>query len=191
MIRDDMRLLDTAIRGAASAGVKLKQKLIREAFNGKMADGKPLFHASHGNLIADRLTLAGLSKARAALRKLKGIDGEPRNLPGKFLIVSPDDETAAQQLTSPITAAVTGEVNVFAASLTVIVDPMLEAGEWILAPAPALGDSIEYADLEGYEGVNVAEFFNPAVDGMSWRARAFGGAHPTGLAFIKSTGTAA
>lgn len=191
MIRDDMRLLDSAIRGTASAGIKLKQKLIREAFNAKMADGKTLFHATRGNLIADRLTLAGLSKARAALRKLKGVDGEPRNLAGKFLIVSPDDETVAQQLVSPITAAVTGEVNVFAASLTVIVDPMLSAGEWILAADPAMGDSIEYAELEGYEGVNVADFFNPAVDGMSWRARAFGGAHPTGMAFIKSTGTAA
>lgn len=191
MIRDDMRLLDTAIRGAASAGIKLKQKLIREAFNAKLGDGKPLFHASRGNLITDRLNLAGLSKARAVLRKMKGIDGEPRNLDGRFLIVSADDETLARQLVSPITAAVTGEVNIFAGSLTIIVDPMLEAGEWILAADPAFGDSIEFADLEGYEGVNVAEFFNPAVDGMSWRARAFGGAHPTGTGFVKSTGTAA
>lgn len=189
MVNDDLRLLDTAIRGVASRGVKLRNKLITAAFDAKMADGRTLFHASHGNLINLPLDLEGLSVARAILRKTKGVDGEPMGLSGKFLVTGPDDETTAQQLLSPVYAAVSGSVNVFVGTLQHIVDPTMEAGTWILAADPAYGDAIELADLRGYEGVQVEEVMDPVNDGFSWRARTFAGAHPTGWrGFVKSTG---
>ncbi|WP_330448456.1 hypothetical protein FLP41_15140 [Paracoccus marcusii] len=54
---------------------------------------------------------------------------------------------------------------------------------------PAYGDAIELADLRGREGIQVEEIFDPMNDGLSWRARTFAGAHPTGWrGFVKSTG---
>lgn len=192
LINDDLRLLDTAIRGAAAKGVSLRNKKVREAFGAKLADNKPLFHVSRGNLINDLLTVEGVSKARTALRKVKDLDGEPMNLTPKFLVVGPDLETEAQQLISPIMAAVTGAVNPFSSSLELIVDPFLEGDEWMVAADPAYGDAIELADLRGYEGVRVEEIPDHLVDGLSYRARTFAGAHPTGWrGFVKSTGTGA
>lgn len=190
IINDDLRLLDVAIRGAAAKGMKLKEKKVREAFGAKLADNKALFHASRGNLLTASLDVTGLSAARKALRLAKDLDGEAMNLQPRFLVVSPDMETEGQQLISPITATLTGSVNPFASTLELIVDPLLTGPEWILAADPAFGDAIELADLRGYEGVRVDELPMGAVDGVSYRARAFAGAHPTGWrGFVKSTGT--
>lgn len=190
IINDDLRLLDVAIRGAAAKGMKLKEKKVREAFGAKLADNKSLFHASRGNLLTASLDVTGLSAARKALRLAKDLDGEAMNLQPRYLVVSPDQETEAQQLISPITAAVTGAVNPFSSTLELIVDPLLNGQEWMLAADPAFADAIELADLRGYEGVRVDELPMGAVDGVSYRARAFAGAHPTGWrGFVKSTGT--
>jgi len=192
IVNDDLRILDTAIRGAAAKGMKLKEKKVREAFSAKLADNKSLFHATRGNLLSAELDVTGLSAARKALRLAKDLDGEAMNLQPRFLVVSPDMETEAQQLISPITAAVTGAVNPFSSTLELIVDPLLTGPEWILAADPAFGDAIELADLRGYEGVRVDELPMGAVDGVSYRARAFAGAHPTGWrGLIKSTGVGA
>lgn len=189
IINDDLRLLDTAIRGVAVKGVTLRNRLVREAFSAKMADGKALFHASHGNVINQPLDLAGLSAARAALRAQKDLDGEPMGLTARYLVVGPALETVAQQLVSPITAAVTGQVNPFAGTLEVIVDDVMTGTEWMLAADPAMADAIELADLRGYEGVQVEEITNALNDGISYRARTFAGASPTGFrGFVKSTG---
>lgn len=186
---DDLRMLDTAIRGTAAKGVSLRNKQIRAAFSAKLADGKALFHATRGNLLTDALDVEGLSKARAALRKVKDIDGDPMGLTPRYLVVGPDLETDAQRLISPITAAVTGEVNPFSSNLELIVDPLLDGTEWIVAGDPAYGDAIELADLRGYEGVQVEEVPNHLSDGITWRARTFAAAHPTGWrGFVKSSG---
>lgn len=189
MVNDDLRLLDTALRGFAAQGVKLRNKLIRSAFDAKLADGRTLFHSTRGNVLNVALDVEGLSVARAAMRKVKGIDGDAMGLSMKFLIVGPDLETKAQQLISPITAAVTGQVNPFSGTLQLIVDPLMEGNEWIIAASPDYGDAIELADMRGYEGVQVTEIEQPLIDGMSWKARTVAGAHPTGWrGFIKSTG---
>lgn len=190
LINDDLRLLDTAIRGVASKAVSLRNRQAHAAFSAKMADGKALFHADHRNLIgAVALDVAGLSAARAALRKQRGIDGEQMGLTPKYLIVGSDLETDAQRLISPITAAVTGEVNPFASTLELIVDPLIEGKSWIVAADANVGDAIELAELRGYEGVQIEEVFDPMNDGFAWRARTFSGAHPTGYrGFVKSNG---
>nr|WP_276269689.1 Mu-like prophage major head subunit gpT family protein [Paracoccus sp. N5] len=116
----------------------------------------------------------GLAKARAALRKVTDIDGEPMGLTPKYLVVSEELEMAAQQLISPITAAVTGEVNPFAAQLTLIVDPVFQGTEWMLAADPDYGDAIELADLRGHEGVRIEEIPNHLIDGLSYRGSGCG-----------------
>ncbi len=190
LVNDDLRLLDTAIRGVASKAVSLRNRQVHAAFSAKMADGKALFHADHRNLIgAVALDVAGLSAARAALRKQKGIDGDQMGLTPKYLIVGSDLETDAQRLISPITAAVTGEVNPFSSTLDLIVDPLIEGRSWIVAADANVGDAIELAELRGYEGVQIEEVFDPLNDGFAWRARTFSGAHPTGWrGFVKSNG---
>ena len=192
LINDDLRLLDVAIRGVASRAVALRNRAVHDAFSARMADGQPLFRTQRGNLIGPvALDVAGLSQARASLRKQRGIDGEQMGLTPKFLIVGPELETDAQRLISPITAAVTGEVNPFSSNLELIVDPLIEDKSWIVSADPNVGDAIELAQLRGYEGVQVEEDFDSAIDGFSWRARTFAGAHPTGFrGFVKSNGAA-
>ena len=72
----------------------------------------------------------------------------------RFLVVSPEEETIAEQALAEIAAATAGEVNVFAGRLLIIVDPRLAAG-WYLVADPASVDGLEYATLEGEGGPQV------------------------------------
>lgn len=181
IVNDDLDLFRRAIDGTAAAGIKMKNRLIREALKGKTGDGRALFHTSHKNLITGgALDVENLSKARVLMRQFVDIDGEPMDLESRYLIVSTADETDADRVLSVIAPSITGEVNPFAGTLEKIVDPSLEPGEWILAADPDYGDHIQIAELDGYQGVNVEEIFHPMVDGFTWRARAFAGAAPTG-----------
>lgn len=188
-INDDLRLIDGSISGIGRAYVTLQNKLFSAAWGDKLADGKAVFHASRGNLLNVPLDVAGLGMARAALRRVKGIDGDDLFLSPKILIVSPELETDAQRLISPITAAVTGEVNPFAGTLQLIVDPLMQGNEWILAADPAMGDAIEMAELRGEEGVFIEQMNKPEIDCLSWKARVFTSVKMTGWrGLIKSTG---
>lgn len=192
ILNDDMRMLDTSIKGVAAKDVSLRKKKIRDAFGAKLADGKSLFHNSRGNLITTPVGVDALKAARLKLATVKDLDGDPMDLELAYIVCALEDRDEWEKLMSPITAAVTGDVNIYAGRFSLIADPMLAPGEWIAAADPAYGDAIELADLRGYEGVRVEEIPNHLVDGISYRARAFAGAHPTGWrGFVKSTGTGA
>lgn len=192
MINDDLRILDTAIRGAASKAFKLETSLVYGALlgNGKLSDGKSVFNATRGNLIGAALTVEGLSAARTALRIVKDADGEAMNLAPAILLVGPEMETAALQLVAPITAITATGVNPFAGSnLKIVVDPAIVGDDWYLLASPDHGDAVELAYLDGYEGVQVEEVQHPLIDGVSFVAKAYVGAALTGWrGLIKSNG---
>ena len=137
----------------------------------KMSDGKNLFHASRGNLISAALDVAGLSAARAAMRKQKGIDGGHIAISPRTLIVGPDLETEAQKILSPISAVVADAVNVFSGSLGLAVDSRIEGADFYVAADPAALDTIELAYLDGARGVQVRTIENPMRDGVDILAR--------------------
>ncbi|WP_322893473.1 MULTISPECIES: Mu-like prophage major head subunit gpT family protein [unclassified Yoonia] len=189
IVNDDLRMLDSVIAGTSTAITKLRRNKVREAFGAKLADGKTLFHASRGNLISAPLSIDGIAAAQQKLFDVKDLDGEEMGLTGAYLVVSSALAKDARQLISPITAAVTGEVNIYANALNLIVDPVMQGNEWMLAASPNEGDAIELAGLRGYEAPRVEEVNSHLTDGISFRVRTFAGAHPTGWrGFVKSTG---
>lgn len=147
--------------------------------NPNMADGVALFHATHGNLagVATAVTVAGLSAARAAMRKQKGLEGDFLNLSPAYIMVGPDKETEAQQLIQAVIMATkTADTNVFRGSLEIIVEPRITDNRWYLAANPSIIDTIEYAFLEGEGELFTEQRVGFDVDGLEVKARMVFGA---------------
>lgn len=164
--------------------------------NPTMPDGNALFSSAHGNLAGSgaAISITTLSAARAAMRKQKDLAGIQRiNVQPAYLVVPPELETVAQQMmmTAPAIAANTS-INVFSGAFKLIVEPRLSdnsATAWYLIADPSQIDTIEYAYLEGQEGVysETRQGFN--VDGMEVKVRDdFGAAVVEWRGFYKNPG---
>lgn len=161
--------------------------------NAVMSDGKGLFHVDHMNLVAtgEAINIASLSAARATMRKQKAPKGRLLNLAPAYLLVGPDKELEANQYTSPnYVAQEAVELNPsFNTSLRVIVESRLTGNQWYLAAAPGLIDTIEYAYLEGEQGVVTETRNGFDVDGLEIKARLVFAAAPIDYrGFVKNPG---
>lgn len=145
--------------------------------NAALNDGIALFHLSHNNLAGagTAITVAALGAARASMRRQKGLEGRLINVRPEYLLVPAAKETEAQQIiNATIVATKTTDTNPFRGSLEVIAEPRLDdnsAVSWYLSAAPAQIDTIEYAYLEGNEGVQTESRMGFNIDGMEVRAR--------------------
>jgi hypothetical protein len=148
--------------------------------NPAMADTNPLFHATHKNLAGTgtALDVPSLGKARTAMAKQTGLDGKTLlNLRPTFLVVPAALELAAEQLIaqSLVPAKTTDVVPNSIRSLAVIAEPRLDpasgAVPWFLFASPASIDTIEYAYLEGQDGVFIESRTGFDVDGVEIKAR--------------------
>lgn len=144
--------------------------------NAALADGVALFHANHGNLPSGAaISVAQLGVCRAAMRVQTGIDGRKINITPRFLLVPAALETIAQQFTSQAYAAsASSSINPFAGALQVLAEPRLDAASataWYLAAEPNQIDTIEYAYLEGNQGVYLETKEGWEVDGVEFKAR--------------------
>lgn len=138
----------------------------------KLSDNINLFHASHGNLAGSggAIDITNVGVGRAAIRKQKNIDGNTMNLAPQFLVVGPDQETAADQLVASISPAVSGQVNPFSGKLTVVTEGSIAGNAWELYADPSLGPVWSFGYLADAPGPRVLteEPFN--VDGIAFRA---------------------
>ena len=148
--------------------------------NEAMADGKALFHAAHGNLAAagSALEVTTLAKARTAMARQTGLDGKTiLNVRPAFLVVPTSLELAAEQLLAQnLVPAKTGDVvPTSLRSLSVISEPRLDTASgpvpWYLMASPSAIDTLEYAYLEGQDGVAIETRMGFDVDGIEIRAR--------------------
>jgi hypothetical protein len=134
-----------------------------------------LFDAAHGNLAgaATAINDVTLGAGRAAMRKQIGLKGRVLNLTPSFLIVGPDKESEANKYTSAsFVAAKAGDINPnYNTSLEVVVDPRILGNSWHLSATPALVDTIEYAYLEGEQGLFTETRQGFEVDGLQIKAR--------------------
>lgn len=185
IVNDDLDALSrTPFAFGASAG-DLESDLVYAilANNPNMADGVALFHATHGNLgtaaaLADALDPTKpnpLAAMRKAMRLQKGIEGRYISVSPQFLIVPPSLEEVALKATNASIIAGKGvDLNVTGVSLTPIIEPRLEDGSataWFGAAAPGVIDTIEYAYLEGHEGVFTETSQGFEVDGLKVKCR--------------------
>lgn len=168
------------LMGQAAAETEAAQLLALLTANAgggvKMADGKNLFHADHGNLagtavgLGDAGALSALDSARLALRTQKGLDGEtPVNVVPKYLLVGPESETDAEKLLAAIYAATVADVNPFAGRLTPLVEPRITGPGWFLFGDPAVAPVLEYAYLSSAPGPQLASRDGWDVLGREYR----------------------
>ena len=148
--------------------------------NPNMADGVALFHANHKNLTGTgtALDVANLGKARTAMAKQTGLDGKTvLNIRPAFLVVPSSLELTAEQMIAQnlVPATVANVVPASIRSLAVIAEPRLDpasgAVPWYLFASPSAIDTIEYAYLEGQDGVFIETRIGFDVDGVEIKAR--------------------
>lgn len=177
MINDDLGAFRRQAVLIARSAANLEDKMVWNLIvsNVVMSDAKALFHADHKNLKASAGTLdvAGLSLARTAMRRQKGLNEEELiEVAPKFLVVPPELETTAEQLVAGIVANATGSVNPFSGKLQVLSTPRLtNAKEWYLFADFSMLDGITYGYLEGQEGLHTETRESWQADGVEIKAR--------------------
>lgn len=172
LINDDLGLLGdmTAALGEAAAQTEADILVDLLTSNPDMSDGTAVFHSSRGNMATGTLDEAGLSAARLAMRKRKGIGGQPIAVAPKFLVVPPEMETTAEKLLASITPATTADANVAAKDLTLLVEPRLEDGEWFIFADPGRMAAMQFAYLSAAQGVQIQRQEAWNTLGLSYRA---------------------
>ncbi len=182
-VNDDLGSFDRLLTRFGESARRLENRLVYDQITGNptMQDGTALFHASHGNLLTtgSALSLENMAKARAAMRKQKDLDGKTTlNLTPAYLLVPSDLEQLAYQFTSSnYVPAKASDVNEFRHSGRTAVEPIVEplldelsAASWFLAARSGQIDTVEYAYVDGSEGVRTETFASEDIDGVKVRA---------------------
>lgn len=182
-VNDDLSAFDRLLQRFGESARRLENRLVYDQLTGNptMQDGTALFHANHGNLQAagSALSLENMGKARGAMRKQKDLDGKAvLNLAPAYLIVPSDLEQLAYAYTSGnyVPAKLT-DVNEFRAGGRTAVEPVVEplldevsTTAWYMAARSGQIDTIEFAYVDGSEGVRTETFASEDIDGVKVRA---------------------
>lgn len=179
LINDDLSAFDRLpnMLGRAAADLEATTAWGILLDNSAMSDTVALFHADHGNLpSAAAIDETSLKAAKALMRKqrslaAKSADREYLNLEPKFLIVGPDKEVEAQKMLTAVTPNATSGVNVFASSMELIVEARVTGNKWFMAADPSQIDTVEYAYLEGEEGIFTEQRTGFEIDGIEVKGR--------------------
>ncbi|MEX6507453.1 prohead protease/major capsid protein fusion protein [Jiella sp. M17.18] len=175
LINDDISAFtDVSSRlGRAAADFEADFLASKLSDNPRMADGKSVFHAGHGNLAAtgSAITEDALSAARLAMRSQTDEGGNFIRVTPTYLVVGPAQETAAEKILAAITPANSSDANPFSQRLTLIVDARIIGNAWYLTASPADVVSLEYSYLEGAPGPQIEQQVGFDVDGLRFKVR--------------------
>lgn len=179
LINDDLDAFTRLPAAFGASAADLESDIVYQVLlaNPAMADGAPLFSVAHGNLgTAATVTEAALAEAYRMSGRHRGIEGRLVSVLPRTIIVPPGPRSVeARKQVTATTPGSTSEVNTFAGRLAVVEEPRLipDAGEdpWFLAADPARIDTVEYAYLEGQEGVFTETRTGFEVDGIEIKAR--------------------
>jgi len=133
------------------------------------------------------LDLANLALARAAVMKQKTLDGLPISVGSNMrLLVGPDQELIARQLTATITPNQVGQANVFASFIQPVVDPLIAGNRWYVFAEPSVtpvyvygylngveGPQVTTGPVQGADGVEISVVFDFGVGAVDWRGAYF------------------
>ena len=182
-VNDDLNAFDRLLTRFGESARRLENRLVYDQITGNpaMQDGKALFHADHGNLLAatSTLTLDNMGKLRTQMRKQKDFDGKTQlNLAPAYLIVPSELEQTAYAFTSSnYTPAKLTDVNEFRQGGRTAVEPIVEpildevsTAAWYMAARSGQIDTVEFAYVDGSEGVRTETFASEDIDGVKVRA---------------------
>lgn len=179
LINDDLGAFDRLPSLFGRAAAELENDLVWGILlaNPVMGDGVTLFHASRGNLAGAGAvpSEATFEAADIALGDQKDAAGKPLNLSYKYFLGAQKYAVAVKKLLTSVAAAKTGDVNVYQNAVTPIIEnrlkPATGTAPWFMAVDPGQWDTIEYAYLEGEEGLYTEERVGFEVDGMEIKGR--------------------
>ena len=186
IVNDDLDALTRIPQAFGASAAELESDIVYAILTGNpnMADGVALFHADHGNLgtatalkaaLDSAAVLDPIAEAREKMLLQKGLEGRYITVRPRYLIVPPKLEKAALQITGTNFQPAKGQdVNVFGSSLVPISEPRLQdasATAYFVAAEPTTIDTIEYAYLEGHEGVFTETQNGFEVDGVKVKCR--------------------
>ena len=196
IINDDMSMLtDIPMKmGFAAKGTIGDLVYAVLTTNPKMADGKALFHADHGNLGSGAPSVASLDAARMLMRKQKS-GNRPLNIRPEFVLCPVALETTFNQIIksssvkgADINAGVANPIQNFA---EVIAEARLDdssAAAWFLAAGQGR-DTIEVAYLDGIDTPYIEQQQGFTIDGVATKVRIDAGVAPLDhRGLYKSTG---
>lgn len=179
LINDDLGAFDRLPTLFGRAASELESDIVWGIIldNPNMADGTPLFHADHKNLAGSGAapSEATLEAMDIAMGAQVDAAGKPLNLRTKYLAVSRKHKVAAQKLLFGISASKSSDVNVYQNSMDLIVEDRLYnasgACKWLTIGDPSQWDTIEYAYLEGEQGLYTEQRIGFEVDGLEIKGR--------------------
>ena len=115
------------------------------------------------------LDLANVATGRAAVMRQRTLDGLPIALGSAMrLLVGPNQELPARQLTVAVSATQTSNTNVYAGFIQPLVEPLIPANRWYLFADPLATPVYVYGYLNGAEGPQVTT--GPAPASMASRS---------------------
>ena len=179
LINDDLDAFTRIPAAFGAAAADLESDIVYAILSGnpKMGDGTALFHANHKNLgTAAIVSEAALAAAYRKFGQQKGLEDRPVSIMPRYLIVPPGSRSVeARKQVTATTPNSTGDVNTFAGRLEVVEEARLipATGEdpWFLAADPSRIDTVEFAYLDGQEGVYTETRSGFEVDGLEIKAR--------------------
>lgn len=180
LINDDLDAFTRVPAAFGAAAADLESDVVYGILsaNAAMSDSVALFHANHGNLAAAATAIdeANLAIAYRAFAAQKGLEGRLISILPRFVLVPPGKRSVeARKQVTATTPGSTAEVNTFAGRLEVVEEPrLIPAGgndPWFLAADPSRIDTVEYAYLDGQEGVFTETRTGFEVDGIEIKAR--------------------
>jgi len=133
------------------------------------------------------LDLGNLALGRAAVMRQRTLDGLPIAVGSQMrLLVGPNQELAARQLTVSVQATQTSNANVYAGFVQPLVEPLIPANRWYLFSDPfaapvyvygylngAEGPQVTTGNVQGVDGVEVSVIFDFGVGAIDWRGAWF------------------
>jgi hypothetical protein len=179
LINDDLDAFTRIPSAFGASAADLESDLVYSILtsNPLMGDGVALFNAGHGNLgTAGAISETTLAEAYRLFGNQRGIEARQISVQPRYLITPPGSRSveARKNVTATTPNAVAG-VNAFAGRLEPIEEPRLipaaGADPWFLAADPNRIDTVEYAYLDGSNGVYTETRMGFEVDGMEIKAR--------------------
>lgn len=186
IINDDLGAFTQVPRKMGRAAKRTIGDLVFAILTGNptMADGVALFHATHKNLLTgSTIDTANVDAMRVAMATQK-FDGQPINVPLKYLVVPMALQGAAETVRSSqyaVTAnANTTTPNTVANTFEVIADARLDGSPkvWFGSADPAMYDTIEVAYLDGVQEPFLDQKDGWNVDGTEFKVRIDAGVAP-------------
>jgi hypothetical protein len=180
IINDDLNAFTRIPTAFGASAADLESDLVYAVLitNGAMNDGFDLFSTEHGNLLsAAVIDEAGLTKGYEAFGNQTGIEGRQIAILPRYLLVPHGDRfVEARKIVTATTPESTDNVNVYAGALEVVQEVRLKGGSgeedpWFLIADSSRIDTVEYAYLEGQQGVYTETRIGFTTDGIEIKAR--------------------